>query len=107
MHQNLKNFFELTEEKIKIFVLIFFLTIFLRGIVNEFKLKFLEVIEKILSPHYLLYKYTIPSFPSGVNYDIVIHPSILLLVFIVGLIYWYFLSCLIVFIHKRLWFTSK
>jgi len=120
MLTNIKNFFEPTKEKLKIFVLIFLFATFLRGILREiaFEFKFIEVlvkiIEKILTFPLPLEKYIIPYYPPpsyrpppGVKYDIVIYPFNTLLLLGINMIYWYFLSCFIVFIHKRLWSTPK
>jgi len=103
MSTNLKDSLKPTKGKLIISGFIFFLTIFLRGIVVKSGIEFLEIIEKALAPHYLLYSYiTPPPSPGG---DVVFHPHTILLTilaFIVGLMYWYLISCLIIFIYKRL-----
>ena len=52
----LKEFLKPTKEKDIIFFVIFIFTIFLRGIVNETGLKFLQTIESVPSPHYFFYE---------------------------------------------------
>lgn len=103
MSTNLKNFLKPTKGKLVVFVLIFFLTIFLHGIVVKLEAKALEIVERILSPHQLWYRYITPLPPDPAG--ILIHPYTILLAilgFIAGLIYWYLISCLIIFIYERL-----
>ncbi|MFH1657243.1 MAG: hypothetical protein ABH919_02145 [bacterium] len=106
----LKEFLKPTKEKDVIFFVIFFFTIFLRGIVNETGLKFLQTIEAVFSPHYFLYEsggnfiiLILRDFlPSAGPLSIILSYAFLIMPFIIGLIYWYILACLIVFLYDKL-----
>lgn len=107
MITSLKDFLKPTKGKLIIFGFIFLLTIFLRGIVTELKIKTLEVIEKILSPHYLLYtiveNWQIPSPISfGPIFGAIFYYLFIILAFAFGLFFWYLIACLIIFIYERL-----
>jgi len=98
-----KNFLKPDSRRLIIVAFIFFLTIPLRGIVNELRIESLKIIEKILCPHYLLYFLITPPNVSGA--DIVLTSFDLLLTilaFVGGIVYWYFLSCLIIFVYDKL-----
>ena len=87
MSTNLKDFLKPTKGKIVVFVLIFFLainfslTIYIGTTVGK--------VERILCPHYWLSSYIAPA------------DRLAFLLFITDLIYWYLLSCLIIFIYAR------
>lgn len=88
MSTGLKDFLKPTKGKIAVFILISFLvinfslTIYIGTTVGK--------ATRILSPHYWLYSYIVPA------------DRLAFLLFITDLIYWYFLSCLIIFIYNRL-----
>ena len=107
---NMKKFLKFSIGKLGIMGSIFFLTIILRGVVTKTNSLLFKSIELIFSPHYLLYKiwdsfaYPVHNLPPGVKYDILLSPFdiiVTLIIFILGIFYWYFWACLIVFGYNK------
>jgi len=94
-----KNFLKPTQEKIIIVFLIFLFTIFLGGITSETKIKSLEVLERVFSPHYFLYE-AISLFYG--DYWTIFTIFLGALAFLAGLFYWYLLACFIIFLYNKI-----
>jgi len=88
MTPDLKDFLRPTKGKIAVFVLIFFLAIIFS--LSIYIGTTVGKVARILSPHYWLSSYITPV------------DRLAFLVFIVDLIYWYLLSCVIIFIYGKL-----
>lgn len=102
-----KAFLKIERRKVLLTGAVFILTTLLHGIVFKSESIFLKGLEILLSPHYLLYSVLIsirsppPSIVGGdiafTSLDILLIPAI----FIIGVLYWYFLSCLFVFFYDK------
>ena len=105
---SLKVFFRPDRRKNLAFWLILLLTILLRGTATELGIKSLAIVEIILSPHYLLYGFIETwLLPFGLGYvgttfGSVLYYLLIITTFVIGVIYWYFLACLLIFIYERL-----
>jgi len=113
-----KDFLKITRGKIILTVIISFLAVYFsifmvklgseidRGIeVSELKVKAVQVTEIIFTiPFFLITGYTISIFFSGQISSYLSFGDMLFifLLFLILIFYWYFLSCLIVFVHERL-----
>jgi len=98
---NWKDFFKPKLSKFLILMFIFILTIVLRGLIARYNLQGLSFIEKLISPHYLIQ--TLAT-PVGVQDGVLgpINIFFMLFGFLIGLFYWYVLSCLIILLFNKI-----
>lgn len=102
----IKAFLKIERRKSLLTVIIFILTVIIGGIAFKSESVFLKGLELLLSPHYLLDRalISIRSPPPGIRGDIAFTSLDLLLIpaiFVIGVLYWYFLSCLFVFFYDK------
>lgn len=107
-----KQFLKPNRRKIILVCFIFLFTIFLRGIVIKVEIKSLELMEKILSPHYLLYVTIetwrtpwgtpLPFISLSPILGVILYYLLVISSFVIGLFYWYLIACLITFIYEKL-----
>lgn len=102
----IKAFLKIERRKVLLTGAMFILTTLLHGIAFKSESVFLKGLEILLSPHYLLYRVimSIRSPPPGILGDITFTSVDILLmstIFIIGVLYWYSLSCLMAFFYDK------
>ena len=94
-----KYFFKPETRKFVIVFLLFLFTGFLGVIASETEIEFLDVIERIFSPHYFIYEAISLFYGDGWTLFAVL---LVILAFLTGFLYWYLISCLIIFLYEKL-----